>query len=72
MKPEVKITDVEIWPASGYFGRAYEGQEVATGVLAEKDHRGWPEGYPIRTSIIVNYNEEDGIIETLNTIYIIV
>lgn len=72
MKPEVKITSVEIWPAQRYFPYASEEKEVATGVLAEEDHRGWPEGTSIRTSTIVDYNEEDGVIETLNTIYIIV
>ena len=71
-KPVVKIRYVDIVPAQYFFGDKYEGKNVATGEIAELDHRGWPEGTPVRTSLIEAVRDDGKTIETMNTIYQVV
>lgn len=71
-KPVVKIRNVEVVQAEEIFGDVYKGEAVAFGEIAERDHRGWPEGTPIRTSLIEKVYDEGDTIETMNTIYKVV
>lgn len=64
------LRDVSIVPAEFYFGKAGRGKFVAYGYMAKDDaQRHFYSDDRIRTSLIVNIDIQNGVIETMNTFY---
>ncbi len=58
------VTDAieNVYPGTGAQSMVFTGTIV-------KDSPKWPDGYHMRSSLIVDINEDRTVIETLNTIY---
>jgi hypothetical protein len=71
LKPTASIRDVKIYPASYFFGPEQGGFVAYGGCVSDESPRGFV-GRPVRTSLIVSFDAETGVIETMNTLYKIV
>lgn len=55
---------IENWRIIDYFGNS---SDVIVGTVYGDDN--WPDGFYLRTSLIVNISEDKTEVETLNTVY---
>lgn len=68
-KQVAKVKDIRIVPASKYFPSKKLGFVMTATLVQDAEGRAWPDGTPIRTSILVQADFTLGLFETRNTIY---
>lgn len=68
-KQVAKVKDIRIVNASEYFPSQKLGFVLTATLVQDTEGRAWPDGTPIRTSMLVAADFTLGIFETLNTIY---